>query len=940
MKKKLFLLDAMAILFRSHFAFIKNPRKTTTGLNTSAIYGFSNTLLEILTKEEPTHIAVAFDTSTPTFRHVHYPEYKAHRDETPEDLIAAFPFAYQLLEALNIPALRCPGFEADDIIGTLSAILPEDEYDIYMVTPDKDYAQLVKSNVFLYRPSTSKTEQGYEIYDREKVVTKYGIPPEQVIDYLALTGDVSDNIPGVPKVGEKTAIALLQEFGSWKGIKENVDKITKNAIRESLKANIEKGDLSYYLATIKIDMDLSAYPPDNMAVTPADMEKLMEVLGKLEFRTMGQRLLNSRFNPVGTQAQTDLFGNPLSGSVPQVNHQKNETKNPLIPESASQPFGDFQNIKDVEHHYELLETPAQFEKLVAEIRELGFVSFDTETTSLDERSAKIVGISFCKKQREAFFILCDKEYEKAKETLDYFKEILEDENILKIGQNLKYDIQILKNYDIQVKGKLFDTMLAHYVLMPEGKHGMDDMARKLLKYSPISYKELTLNNKIPLRNLKIEDLVNYAAEDADITFQLYQYLEEKIAGNKIYEEIEMPLMPVLTEMEYEGVKIDKQFLNDYSAVLDTQLKELERQIHQIAGIAFNVNSPAQLGEVLFDKLKLGGKPKKTKTGQYVTDEDVLVELAAKGDSELPAIMLIYRGLKKLKSTYVDALPELINEETGRVHTTFSQSVAVTGRLSSINPNLQNIPIRSEEGKEVRKSFVARNEDYLVFSADYSQVELRIMAAFSKDADMIKAFQQGEDIHRATAAKVFGVELSEVTPDMRSKAKTVNFGIIYGVSAFGLAQQLRISRTEAKKIIDAYFEKYPTIKNFMDKCISDARTNGYVETYFGRKRYLPEIHSQNAVVRGFAERNAINSPIQGTAADIIKIAMIRIADAFKKENIQSKMVLQVHDELLFEVYKPELERVKQIVSEQMIHAVDLEVPMDVGMGVGANWLEAH
>lgn len=934
-KHKLFLLDAMALLYRSHFAFIKNPRRTKTGMNTSAVFGFTNYLLEILSKENPSHIGVALDTSAPTFRHIEFEAYKAQRDETPEDLIIAIPYVYKLLKVLNIPALKMDGFEADDIIGTLTAQLPESEFDIYMVTPDKDYAQLVKNNVFLYRPP-SKTETQFDILDREKVIEKYGLPPEQIADYLGLVGDSSDNIPGVPKIGEKTAISLLQAFGSLENILENTDKITKKNVKESLIEFAEQGKLCKYLATIKCDVPIP-YQAEDLKIGGTDMEGLLALLGELEFKTIGQRLLNSRFNPMGPAVQTDLFGNPVGANSKQTPATKIEETQDLPP-VVEIPYG-YADIHTANAHYHLLlPDSSEIPKLIEAIKMQGYFCFDTETTSLDERLAELIGFSFALKAGEAWFVYFDNENEaRTFAQKSGFQELLEAEDILKIGQNIKYDMQVLRNYQIETRGKMFDTMLAHYIWKPEGKHGMDDMARTLLNYTPISFKDLTNNGKTPLREVDRNTLKDYAAEDADITLQLYEFLKDKVAGNRVFEEIEMPVMPVLAEMEYTGIRIDKRALEEYSVELDKKLQTLKRDIYLLTGRDFNIDSPAQLGVILFDELKLG-KGKKTKTGQYSTDESVLTELAV--THELPGIILTYRGLRKLKSTYVDALPKLINLKTRRLHTTFSQSVAVTGRLSSNNPNLQNIPIRSEDGREVRKGFIPCNEEYILMSADYSQVELRIMAAFSMDENMISAFEAEEDIHRATAARVFGVALSEVTADMRAKAKMVNFGIIYGISAHGLAQRLKISRAEAKSIIDSYFLQYPNVKKFMDDTIIHAREKGYVETFFGRKRYLPDITSQNQTIRGFAERNAINSPIQGTAADIIKLAMIRIYHAMKAARVKSKMLLQVHDELVFEVHKDEIELMKQIVQEGMVQAVAMPVRMEVEIGIGKNWLEAH
>lgn len=940
-KNRLFLLDAYALLYRAHFAFLKNPRRTKTDLNTSAVFGFTNYLIDIVTKEDPTHLGVVLDTSVPTFRHIDYPDYKAHREETPEDLRVAVPYVYKMLKALNIPALKLDGYEADDVIGTIAHQMAEEDFDVYMVTPDKDYAQLVKSNVFMYCPP-GKFETGYKIFDRQKVIEKFGLPPENIIDYLGLMGDASDNIPGVPKIGEKTAVALLQEYGSMDNIFANVDKITKASIKESLQNNEEKGRLSKYLATIKCDVPIE-YDIDDLKIGGVDLTELLTILDELEFKGIGKRLLNSRFNPVGPSVQTDLFGNAVGGYVPQSQQKPatNTGKNVVLPEEP-QLFDSNANIDSTPHEYLLLNDLVECAALVKEIEAAGEFCFDTETTGLDALQAELVGMSFSIKGGKAYFVLCPENRAETQAIVDVFKPVWANENILKIGQNIKYDMEVLLKYGVEIKGKLFDTMLAHYVLKPEGKHGMDDMSRALLDYSPVPIENLIGKKgkgQLSMREADLNAMKEYAAEDADITFRLYEYLKDKIAGNKVFEEIEMPLVPVLTDMEREGIKIDNIALSEYSNELETRLAALEKQILEISGYTFNVNSPSQLGEVLFDKMKLG-KGKKTKTGQYSTDEAALTELANSTTHELPMIILKYRGLKKLKSTYVDALPEMINPETGRVHTTFNQTVAVTGRLSSLNPNLQNIPIRSDDGKEVRKGFIPRNEDYVIMSADYSQVELRIIAAFSGDESMINAFRTKSDIHKETAAKVFGVKHEEVTPEMRSKAKMVNFGISYGISAHGLAQRLRISRTEAKTIIDAYNVQYPKIKGFMDTLISNARTKGYVETYFGRRRYLADISSQNQTTRGVAERNAINSPIQGTAADIIKIAMIRVHDAMKAQNVKSKMLLQVHDELVFDTHKDEIDIMKKLIQDCMVHAVDLVVPMEVEIGIGENWLEAH
>ncbi|MEZ4824784.1 MAG: DNA polymerase I [Bacteroidia bacterium] len=918
-KHKLFLLDGMALLFRAHFAFIRAPRITSKGLNTSAIYGFLNTLLEIITKENPSHLAVALDTSGPTFRHEQYAEYKAGREAMPEDLVAAIPYIYKLLKILDIPALVKPGYEADDIIGTVSYQISGDEFDVFMVTPDKDYAQLVKDHVFLYKPRSKGG--GFDILGPKEVEENFGVPPEKIIDLLGLQGDAVDNIPGVPKVGPKTAVELIQQFGTIETILENVESVTKKSIQENLINFGQQGLLSKQLATIMIDMPID-WTEKDLRLGHADLEALAPLLEELEFKTIGLRLLNSRFNPVQT---TDNIpeGEQLTLSF-ETSHK---------------------TIENVNHQYTLIETAEARAGLIEKIKAAGQFCFDTETTSIDPMLAEIVGLSISFKPSEAYFIHFSENQsaEEIRAILGEFQGVLSDSAILKIGQNLKYDILMLRNYGISVDGPMFDTMLAHYVVKPEGKHNMDDMAQEYLHYSPVSIETLIGprgKGQKTMREAELPALVEYACEDADVTLQLKKALEKEVKDSFVFEKIEQPLMPVLADMEFEGIRIDKDALDEYSEELAGRLVVLEREIYDLAGEEFNVNSPKQLGEILFDKLNLGkgAKQKKTATGQYVTNEQELSYLAV--THPLPDRILAYRGVNKLKSTYVDALPRMINPKTGRVHTTFSQSVAVTGRLSSVNPNLQNIPIRSEDGREVRKGFIPRSEDFVLVSADYSQVELRIMAAMSQDANMIEAFTNKEDIHRATAARVFGVAPGDVTAEQRSRAKTVNFGIIYGISAFGLSQRMGISRTEAKDIIDAYFSQYSRVQAFMDECVEKARQTGYVETYFGRRRYLADINSRNATVRGFAERNAINSPIQGTAADIIKLAMIQVAEAMKSANLKSKMVLQVHDELVFDVHRSEVEIMKALVREKMLNAVNIGVPMDVEVGVGENWLEAH
>jgi DNA polymerase-1 len=925
-RQKLFLFDAFALIYRAHFAFIKNPRVTSTGLNTSALFGFTNTLLEIIAKEDPSHMAVVFDTSAPTFRHIQFPAYKAHREEQPEDITIAVPYAYRLLEALNIKSIALDGYEADDLIGTISAQADPEQFDVYLVTPDKDYAQLVKPNVFLYRPTFGG---GYEVLGTQEVVEKFGVPPAHIVDLLGMKGDAVDNIPGIPKIGDKTALELISQYGTVENVIAHAAEITKKSIRETVQTHAEQGLLSKQLAVIMTDVP---YPwtPEDLQIRHADLDALMQLAAELEFKTTIQRILNSRLNPVRPAPQQDLFGN-AAGSPPPV-------EAPAMP-------GTERTLETTPHQYEVLTTAGQRQALIQEIRRAGLVCFDTETTGLDPMQSDIVAMTFATEPGKACMLHfpAERSRESIEAELAEFQEVFADPAILKIGQNIKYDLLILRPYGLEVAGPMFDTMLAHYVLAPESKHNMDDMSSELLGYRPVSIETLIGKkgkNQLSMRDVELEPLREYACEDADITLQLYQKLEPRVRGNRIFEEIDEPLMPVLADMEYQGVRIDAQALDQYAQELEQRLVVLEREIYTLAGQEFNINSPKQLGEILFDQMQLGkgGKQKKTATGQYVTDEQTLMDLAR--THELPDRIVAYRGVKKLKSTYVDALPRMINPRTGRVHTTYRQTVAVTGRLSSENPNLQNIPIRSEDGREVRRGFIPRDADHVLLSADYSQVELRIMAALSGDPNMIEAFRSGMDIHRATAARVFGVAPDAVTSAMRSSAKTVNFGIIYGISAFGLSERMGISRTEAKDIIETYFRQYPQIKAYMDASIALAREQGYVETYFGRRRYLPDIHSRNQTIRSFAERNAINSPVQGTAADIIKLAMIRIHRAIREAGLRSRMILQVHDELVFDVYRPEVEAMRALVREHMLHAVELAVPMEVEAGTGENWLEAH
>jgi len=913
----------MAILYRSHFAFISNPRRTTSGLNTSSIFGFTNTLLEIINKEDPSHLAVAFDTDQPTFRHKRFPDYKGHREDKPEDLDIIIPYVYQLLEILDIPVLKLDGYEADDIIGTIAWGVPEGDYEVYMVTPDKDFAQLVRENVFLYRPKYKGG--GFDVMGVEEIKKKFGLPPTQIVDFLGLKGDASDNIPGVPKIGDKTAIALLKEFPTIEDAIANVEQISKKSVKKTLIEHQEQGLLSKELATINIEVPLE-WSLETLKMGHCDLDALLKLMQELEFRTTAQRILNSKLNPMASSPQTDLFGNAVDNGHEQKGLDLGMEK-----------------FDKSNQDYHLITKEEEIEQLISKIKAQGSVCFDTETTSLDAVQAELVGMAFALKAGEAYYLPIPEDPQVAQGIVDKFREVLTSKDILKIGQNLKYDALVLRNYGLILDGPSFDTMLAHYVIKPSGKHGMDAMSRELLNYSPISIETLIGKKgkkQKSMRDIPVEEVSDYAAEDADITWRLYEILAPQVKDHFIFEKVEQPLMPVLTDMEYTGVRVDEETLAEYSEELSKRLITLEAEIYRLAGEEFNINSPKQLGEIMFGKLGLGrGKnAKKTKSGQYATNEQILQELALR--HELPDRVLVYRGVTKLKSTYVDALPKLINPRTGRVHTTYSQSVAVTGRLSSLEPNLQNIPIRTQDGREVRKGFIARDEDHVLLSADYSQVELRLMASLSGDENMIQAFKEGADIHRDAASRVFGIKPEDVTSEQRSQAKQVNFGIIYGISAFGLSQRMGISRTEAKDIIDTYFRTYPKIKEYMDQSIALAKKKGYVETLFGRKRYLPDINSKNATIRGVAERNAINSPIQGTAADVIKLAMIQIYDELETRQLKSKMILQVHDELVFDVYQGEVEEVKALVEDKMMHAADLTVPLEVEMGTGKNWLEAH
>ena len=920
--EKLFLLDAYALIYRSYYAFIKNPRINSKGLNTSAIMGFLNTLNEVLTKEQPTHIGVAFDPHGPTFRSEAFPAYKAQREETPEDIRKAVPIIKDLLKAYRIPILQVDGFEADDVIGTLATKAGADGIDTYMLTPDKDYGQLVGEHVFIYRP---RHGGGYETMGPKEVMAKYDIPsPMAVIDLLALMGDSADNFPGCPGVGEKTAVKLINEFGSIDALIERSSEI-KGKLREKVEEHIDDIKMSYFLATIKTDVPI-ALDMEALKLVEPNEDELGKLLLELEMKSFADRVLKKSQKPqIPVNGQLDLFAEfAPNGSV--------EAKN-----------ASFETLETTPHNYKLVDNEADLRILCDFFRTKEILSLDTETTSKSAIDAELVGLSFAVKEFEAFYVPVPANREEALRIVNIFKEVYEDPKILKVGQNLKYDLEVLRNYGITLAGPMFDTMIAHYLIQPELHHNMDYMAEIYLNYQTIHIDELIGpkgKNQRSMRDLLPSQVYEYAAEDADVTLRLKNKLEpelKKYECEKLFYEIEMPLMPVLAEMELNGVCLDTDSLKETSNVLTSRINELEARIYELAGSPFNIASPKQVGEILFDKLKIIEKAKKTKTGQYVTSEEVLQQLRNK--HEIVADILEHRGLKKLIGTYIDALPKLINPRTGHIHTSFNQTITATGRLSSSDPNLQNIPIRGEDGKEIRKAFVPE-PGCLFFSADYSQIELRVMAHLSKDENMINVFREGKDLHAATAANIYKKDIADVTRDERTKSKRANFGIIYGITVFGLAERLDIPRDEAKMLIEGYFATFPQVHNYMEKSKEIARQKGYVTTLFGRRRYLPDINSHNATVRGFAERNAINAPIQGTAADIIKVAMIRIHERFKKEGIKSKMILQVHDELNFSVYPEEKEKVERIVLEEMQGAFALAVPLVADSGFGQNWLEAH
>ena len=919
---KLFLLDAYALIYRSYYAFIKNPLINSKGQNTSAIIGFCNTLNEVLQKEQPTHIGVAFDPHGPTFRSEAFPAYKAQREATPEDIHSAVPIIKDILRAYNIPILQVDGYEADDVIGTLAKKADSIGVKCYMLTPDKDYGQLVTENANIYRP---RHGGGYEIMGPKEVCEKYGITtPPQIIDLLALMGDSADNFPGCPGVGEKTAAKLIADFGSIEQLLTRTNEL-KGALQKKVVEHVDDIKMSYFLATIKTDVPVELNM-DELKVVEPDNEKLRQLFTELEFKQLTYKLLKKpQKASIPANGQLDLFAEfPANGS----NAAENSS---------------FETVKTVAHEYKLIENEEEMKRLCEYFLTNEILSLDTETTSTSPIDAELVGLSFAVKEFEAFYVPVPAEREKALQIVNIFKPAYEDRKILKVGQNLKYDLEILRNYNIQLQGPMWDTMIAHYLIQPELRHNMDFMAEVYLNYKTIHIDELIGpkgKNQRSMRDLSPTLVYEYAAEDADVTLRLKNKLEpelKRLECEDLFYNIEMPLMPVLAEMEMNGVCLDTDSLKETSNILNTRLKEIEHRIYELAGKSFNIASPKQVGTILFDELRIIEKPKKTKTGQYVTSEEVLQQL--KNKHEIVAEILEYRGITKLLGTYIDSLPQLINPRTGHIHTSFNQTVTATGRLSSSDPNLQNIPIRGEDGKEIRKAFIPE-PGCLFFSADYSQIELRVMAHLSNDQEMIKVFREGKDLHAATAANIYKKPIEEVTREERTKSKRANFGIIYGITIFGLAERLDISRDEAKQLIDGYFATFPEVHDYMEKAKLTAREKGYVTTLYGRRRYLPDINSANSTVRGFAERNAINAPIQGSAADIIKVAMIRIHNRFKAEGIRSKMILQVHDELNFSVYPEEQGRVGAIVIEEMQNAITLNVPLVADSGFGKNWLEAH
>ncbi|MDX6190680.1 DNA polymerase I [Flavobacterium sp. Fl-318] len=942
-QKRLFLLDAYALIFRGYYAFIKNPRINSKGMDTSAIMGFMNSLLDVIRREKPDHLAVAFDKGGSALRNEIFPEYKANRDVTPEAIKIAVPYICELLKAMHIPIIEVAGFEADDLIGTIAKQAEKQNYKVFMVTPDKDFAQLVSENIFMYKPA--RMGNGIEIWGVPEVLAKFEIErPEQVIDFLGMMGDAADNIPGLPGVGEVTAKKFLKEFGTMENLLANTDKL-KGKMKENIEANKEKGLLSKTLATILLDCPVT-FDENDYELTRPDIEKTDAIFQELEFRRMAEQFDNL-FKTGGAQTTETTPDAKLYKKA----QPKNEDQFDLFgagdtaenPEAVRTSF--YTTLENTPHSYQAIEGDLGIKLLLQNLQKQTSVCFDTETTGLDALHAELVGISFSYEKGKGLYVPFPENQEEAKALITKFIPFFENENIEKIGQNLKYDLKILSNYGVTVKGKLFDTMIAHYLINPDMRHNMDILSETYLKYSPKPIEDLIGKkgkNQISMRDVALEDIKEYAAEDADVTLQLKEIFTtelDKTETKKLFDEIEIPLVSVLAAMETEGIRLDVEFLKAMSKEMDVEIKTLEQNIYETAGEKFNLASPKQLGDILFDKMKIGGaKQKKTKTGQYATGEEVLTYLA--NDNPIVKEILDWRQMVKLQSTYILALPEQVDKKTQRVHTDYMQTVAATGRLSSNNPNLQNIPIRTERGRQIRKAFVARDENHTLISADYSQIELRIIAALSGEENMIKAFQNGEDIHKATAAKVFDVPLDEVSREQRSNAKTVNFGIIYGVSAFGLSNQTSLSRSESAALIEAYYKTYPKLRSYISEQIEFAREKGYVQTILGRRRYLKDINSANAVVRSAAERNAVNAPIQGSAADVIKIAMINIHKKLKEENWKSKMLLQVHDELVFDVHNDELEKIQPMIKHEMENAFIMAVPLEVELGLGKDWLEAH
>ncbi len=942
-QKRLFLLDAYALIFRGYFAFIKNPRITSNGMDTSAIMGFMNALMDVIKREKPDHLAVAFDKGGSDVRYEMYQEYKAHRDETPEAIRIAVPYIQEILRAMHIPIIEVAGIEADDLIGTIAKQAEKENYKVFMVTPDKDFAQLVSENIFMYKPARMGND--IEIWGVPEVLKRFDIErPEQVIDFLGMMGDAADNIPGLPGVGEVTAKKLLKEFGSMENLLANTDKL-KGALKDKIEANKDKGILSKKLATILLDCPVTFNETDYELSQP-DIEKTDELFLKLEFRQM-----KAQFDKLYNPNADDENVNPEIPTVKKTPAKKtNEEQFDLFgfadeANDEAKTHLHYNTLENTEHFYQIVQGDLPVRLLLQNLMNQSSVCFDTETTGIDALNAELVGMSFAYEKGKAFYVPFPENQEEAQVLADKFKPFFESETIEKIGQNIKYDLKILANYNIPIKGKLFDTMLAHYLINPDMRHNMDVLSETYLQYAPKSIEDLIGKkgkNQRSMRDVALEDIKEYAAEDADITFQLKQNFSpilDKAETKKLFDEIEIPLLPVLAAMEMEGINLDVPYLKAMSVTMAEESKALEQKIYETAGEKFNLASPKQLGEILFDKMKIGGtKQKKTKTGQYATGEEVLSYLV--NEHQIVKDLLEWRQMVKLQSTYIDALPNQVDKKTGRVHTDYMQTVAATGRLSSNNPNLQNIPIRTERGRLIRKAFIARDENYTLLSADYSQIELRIIAALSGEENMILAFKNNEDIHKSTAAKVFNVPLEEVTKEQRSNAKTVNFGIIYGVSAFGLSNQTSLSRKESADLIDAYYATYPKLKSYMSSQVDFARENGYVQTVLGRRRYLKDINSANMMVKSGAERNAVNAPIQGSAADVIKIAMINIHKKLTSENWKSKMLLQVHDELVFDVHNSELEKIQPMIKFEMENAFKMEVPLEVELGYGKNWLEAH